>query len=201
MSNSPYGSLPAFAWWREGVLESGEALNPIVRPNENSLIPTDVPHRLIVRGTFGLPAQWEIAPVVEIRSGFPWSAVDEFQDFAIKVLRAVHADGAGAIESFEDERIELIARLGENIVVVGAERSWARIAGGTIDSITTFSAGWSRAATANTTAKPAIIAPRMLDVGRRWRFGVRPPRPVGDRRRPAAPHPRRPRGCHRNSVR
>ena len=52
----------------------------------------------------------------------PVSKSDEFQDFAIKVLRAVHADGPGAVESFEDERIELIARLGENIVVVGAER-------------------------------------------------------------------------------
>jgi hypothetical protein len=36
---------------------------------------------MIVRGTFGLPAKWEIAPVMEIRSGFPWSAVNEFQDF------------------------------------------------------------------------------------------------------------------------
>ena len=60
----------------------GNLRNPIVRPNENNLIPTDVPHRLIVRGTVGLPAKWEIAPVVEIRSGFPWSAVNEYQDFA-----------------------------------------------------------------------------------------------------------------------
>ncbi len=52
----------------------------------------------------------------------PVSKSDEFQDFAIKVLRAVHADGPNAVESFEDERIELIAKLGENIVVVGAER-------------------------------------------------------------------------------
>jgi hypothetical protein len=59
----------------------GNLRNPIVRPNENGLIPTDVPHRMIVRGTFGLPAKWEIAPVMEIRSGFPWSAVNEFQDF------------------------------------------------------------------------------------------------------------------------
>jgi hypothetical protein len=59
----------------------GNIRNPIVRANENNLIPTDVPHRLIVRGTFGLPAKWEIAPVIEIRSGFPFSAVDEFQDF------------------------------------------------------------------------------------------------------------------------
>jgi elongation factor Ts len=52
----------------------------------------------------------------------PVSNNDEFQDFAIKVLRAVHADGPSAVESFDDERIELIAKLGENIVVVGPAR-------------------------------------------------------------------------------
>jgi Carboxypeptidase regulatory-like domain/TonB dependent receptor-like, beta-barrel len=59
----------------------GNLRNPILRPNEHNLIPTDVPHRLLVRGTIGLPGRWDLAPVIEIRSGFPWSAVDEFQDF------------------------------------------------------------------------------------------------------------------------
>jgi hypothetical protein len=59
----------------------GNLRNPIVRSNEHNLIPTDVPHRLIVRGTVGLPGKWDIAPVIEMRSGFPWSAVNEFQDF------------------------------------------------------------------------------------------------------------------------
>jgi hypothetical protein len=59
----------------------GNIRNPILRPNEHNLIPSDVPHRLLVRGTIGLPAQWDFAPVIEIRSGFPWSAVDERQDF------------------------------------------------------------------------------------------------------------------------
>ena len=59
----------------------GNLRNPILRANEHDLIPTDVPHRVIVRGTIGLPGKWDIAPVIEIRSGFPWSAVNEFQDF------------------------------------------------------------------------------------------------------------------------
>ena len=59
----------------------GNLRNPIIRPNEHNLIPTDVPHRVVVRGTVGLPDGWDLAPVVEIRSGFPWSAVDDFQDF------------------------------------------------------------------------------------------------------------------------
>jgi hypothetical protein len=59
----------------------GNVRNPIVRPNEHNLIPTDVPHRLLVRGTVGLPHQWDFAPVLEVRSGFPWSAINEYQDF------------------------------------------------------------------------------------------------------------------------
>ena len=59
----------------------GNFRNPIIRPNERSLSPTDVPNRLIVRGTIGLPGKWVFAPIYEWRTGFPWSAVNEFQDF------------------------------------------------------------------------------------------------------------------------
>ena len=52
----------------------------------------------------------------------PVSKNDAFQEFAIKVLRGVHADGVSAVELLDDERVELIAKLGENIVIVGAER-------------------------------------------------------------------------------
>jgi len=59
----------------------GTFRNPIIRPNENSLSPTDVPHRFIVRAAQGLPGRWVFSPIYEWRSGFPWSAVNEFQDF------------------------------------------------------------------------------------------------------------------------
>jgi elongation factor Ts len=52
----------------------------------------------------------------------PVSKNDEFQAFAEKVLRGVHEGGESAVERFEDERLELIHKLGENIVVVGAAR-------------------------------------------------------------------------------
>ena len=52
----------------------------------------------------------------------PVSKNDEFQAFARGVLRAVHADGPDAVAAFEEERLELIGKLGENIVVVGAAR-------------------------------------------------------------------------------
>ena len=52
----------------------------------------------------------------------PVSKNDEFQAFAERVLRAVHESGVGAAEAFDDERLALVGKLGENIVVAGAER-------------------------------------------------------------------------------
>ena len=52
----------------------------------------------------------------------PVSKNDEFHAFAKKLFDAVHAGGPEAVESLEQERIDLAAKLGENIVVVGAER-------------------------------------------------------------------------------
>lgn len=59
----------------------GNFRNPIIRANERGPSSADVPHRLLIRGTVGLPWQLDLAPVLEVRSGFPWSAVNEFQDF------------------------------------------------------------------------------------------------------------------------
>lgn len=66
----------------------GNFRNPIVRPNQYGQTSTDVRHRLLLRGTIGLPHGWDFAPVVELRSGFPWSAVNEYQDFVGERNRA-----------------------------------------------------------------------------------------------------------------
>lgn len=52
----------------------------------------------------------------------PVSKNEEFRAFADRVLHAVHADGPAAVEALDQERLELMGKLGENIVVVGAER-------------------------------------------------------------------------------
>jgi elongation factor Ts len=52
----------------------------------------------------------------------PVSNNEEFLAFAQKLLERVDADGAEAVGQLEPERLELIGRLGENIVVRGAER-------------------------------------------------------------------------------
>jgi len=52
----------------------------------------------------------------------PVSGNEEFLGFAQHVLDVVTTEGPEAASSLEDERVELVAKLGENIVVVGAER-------------------------------------------------------------------------------
>jgi elongation factor Ts len=52
----------------------------------------------------------------------PVSSNEEFLDFAERVLEVVEAEGPEATKDLEDERVELIARLGENIEIVGAAR-------------------------------------------------------------------------------
>ena len=52
----------------------------------------------------------------------PVSKNDEFQAFAKKVLDTVDARGVDATSELEEERVELAAKLGENIAVAGAAR-------------------------------------------------------------------------------
>jgi len=52
----------------------------------------------------------------------PVSNNEEFQAFAKRLFEAVHAGGPEAVESVEQDRVDIAAKLGENIQVVGAER-------------------------------------------------------------------------------
>jgi elongation factor Ts len=52
----------------------------------------------------------------------PVSKNDEFLDFAERVMEAVEGKGPNAVAELEAERVDLVARIGENIEVVGAAR-------------------------------------------------------------------------------
>jgi hypothetical protein len=59
----------------------GNVRNPVVRPNEYSDQPFDAPNRLLFWGDFGLPYKVTVTPVVDLRNGFPFSLVDQNQNF------------------------------------------------------------------------------------------------------------------------
>jgi elongation factor Ts len=52
----------------------------------------------------------------------PVSQNDEFRAFAERVLETVEREGPEAVSALDDERTELIAKIGENVVVRGAAR-------------------------------------------------------------------------------
>ena len=85
-----------------------------------------VGHRLAAEGSRGtmVAVGCETEPVARN---------EEFQAFARKVLETVDAQGVGAEQELEDERVELVAKLGENVTVAGAAR-FASVDGSRIDA-------------------------------------------------------------------
>lgn len=57
---------------------------PVVRPNQYTNLPGDLPHRFLAWGMVKLP--WELywSPLVEVRSGFPYAVVDAAQNYVGK---------------------------------------------------------------------------------------------------------------------
>jgi hypothetical protein len=54
---------------------------PVIRPNQFSNLPADLPNRFLAWGLVQLPHGFRVAPLVEIRSGFPYALTDAAQNF------------------------------------------------------------------------------------------------------------------------
>lgn len=59
----------------------GNLKQAVIRPDEYARLPFDVPNRMLFWGEFALPFDVVATPVVDWRSGFPFSLVNEQQDF------------------------------------------------------------------------------------------------------------------------
>ncbi|HEV2245192.1 MAG TPA: hypothetical protein VGW37_00950, partial [Terriglobia bacterium] len=55
--------------------------DPIIHPDVYASLDADVPDRMIAWGIFHLPKKVVFAPVIDLHTGFPWSKVDEFQNY------------------------------------------------------------------------------------------------------------------------
>jgi hypothetical protein len=62
--------------------------NPIIRPNERSLLPYDAPNRFVFWGNFTAKYGITVVPVLDIRTGFPLSNIDEDRNFVGERNRA-----------------------------------------------------------------------------------------------------------------
>ncbi|HEU4930458.1 MAG TPA: carboxypeptidase regulatory-like domain-containing protein [Pyrinomonadaceae bacterium] len=59
----------------------GNLKQAVIRPDEYGKQPFDVPNRLLFWGDFAVPFDMVVTPVVDWHSGFPFSIVDEKQNF------------------------------------------------------------------------------------------------------------------------
>ena len=50
---------------------------PFVQPAGRGPLPADVPHRLLAWGVLHLPGSFTVAPFLDVRSGFPYTAADD----------------------------------------------------------------------------------------------------------------------------
>jgi hypothetical protein len=60
----------------------GDLPAPVVRPDFYGTLPYDIPHRFLAYGEIKVPHGFLVMPAVEIRSGFPFSFVDDRLDYA-----------------------------------------------------------------------------------------------------------------------
>jgi Carboxypeptidase regulatory-like domain len=59
----------------------GNFENPVIRPNERSRLPWDAPNRFLFWGQIHTKYGITLAPVFDIRTGFPYSVIDEERNF------------------------------------------------------------------------------------------------------------------------
>lgn len=59
----------------------GNFENPVIKANERSRLPWDSPNRFIFWGEFHVRYRMTLAPVLDIRTGFPYSFIDEDRNY------------------------------------------------------------------------------------------------------------------------
>jgi hypothetical protein len=59
----------------------GNIENPVIRPDERAPLPWDAPNRYLFWANISLPHEFTVFPLLDVRTGFPLSTVDESRNF------------------------------------------------------------------------------------------------------------------------
>jgi len=76
VTSSALGDLNDFS------LVASDMPAPVLRDNTRAALRHDTPNRVVIWGTFHLPWELIVSPSIEWRSGFPWSSLDVYRDYA-----------------------------------------------------------------------------------------------------------------------
>jgi hypothetical protein len=97
----------------------GNFENPIIRPNERSLLPWDAPNRFIFWGEFHTRYGLTFSPVLDIRNGFPFSIIDGDRNFVGPRDRAGRFPTFGSLDVQVMKPLSLPGRFKKYRVEVG----------------------------------------------------------------------------------
>jgi len=87
--------------------------NPIIRRNEQSFLPYDAPNRFVFWGNFGMKYGITVAPVLDIRNGFPLSVIDEDRNFVGQRNRAGRFPNFASLDLQVLKSVPALGRLSE----------------------------------------------------------------------------------------
>jgi outer membrane receptor for ferrienterochelin and colicin len=88
--------------------------NPILRSNERSFLPFDAPNRFVFWGNFGVKYGITVAPVLDLRNGFPLSVIDEDRNFVGARNRAGRFPNFASVDLQVLKSISAPGRFSEN---------------------------------------------------------------------------------------
>jgi hypothetical protein len=98
-----------------GDLNSFDAIDgtftePFVQPNQVGPLPTDVPNRVLAWGLWHFPSRITVAPFVDLRSGFPYSAVDDTWTY-VGSRNGYRLPWFGSLDLYVNKIVSLSSRL------------------------------------------------------------------------------------------
>jgi hypothetical protein len=91
---------------------------PVVRPNYYGNLSADLPDRFLAWGVFDLPAKFRVAPVIEYRSGFPFSFIDASRQY-VGIPNRDRFPRFLSVDSRFSKDIQLNAKYGVRLSVAG----------------------------------------------------------------------------------
>jgi hypothetical protein len=93
---------------------------PVIRPNVYGVRPSDVPNRVVLWGRFRLPYSFILGPVLDVHTGFPYSKVDDTQNYVGQPnTQHFHTFFSVEFQVYRDFRMPLLNHGGSRKVRLG----------------------------------------------------------------------------------
>jgi hypothetical protein len=88
----------------------GNIENPVIRPDARGRLPWDAPNRYLFWANLTLPRGFTVFPLLDVRTGFPLSTIDEHRDFVGPRTEAGRFPTFVSLDTQVSKRLRLFGR-------------------------------------------------------------------------------------------